>query len=958
MGSKALIVQDSPGVFVSKTKIVLCGVVLLLLLIVIIILAAVLGHTRSKLAALEKEDEEATPSVVIPTSTPGPTTAGTEVWWNVRLPNNIVPDHYDVLLSIDLENSKFSGEVDILVNVTEPTENVLVHVNKMNVSSALVVKASSGDQLEIQRKFWFEKNQFYVIILNSVLEKGTQYKIRMKFKAELTDDLAGLYKSTYKMRNGTEVTIAATQFQPTDARRAFPCFDEPALKATFNVTLEHHPKYISISNMPIDKTEKKNGLQLDHFQKTPIMPTYLLAFVVCDFAKKTRTTGSGTKMTFYAPPDQIDQVDYAMENGVKMLEYMEAYFEIRYPLPKADMIAIPDFAAGAMENWGLITYRETALLIKSGESAESNKKRVAAVVSHELAHQWFGNLVTMEWWDDLWLNEGFASFVEYYGVNATQPGWKMLDSFVVADMVSAFTLDGLANSHPIKVPVEHPDQINEIFDSISYNKGASIIRMLQFYLGRHVFLKGLNRYLNKYRYGNARTDDLWNALQEETRVRGSYKKVKEMMDTWTLQMGYPVLNITNIGGEKYRVSQERFLYDRYANVTSKYKSDFGYKWVVPFTYFTSSNPVSTISKLLNKTAVEIDWNGSGWLKGNAGQTGFYRVNYEQTQWDQLANQMNLNHKVFKATDRAGLIDDAFNLARGGYIKYSVPLNITKYLKKEDEYVPWEAVDTSLNTIDHILPRSSPTHKYLEKYIYHQSLPLYQKLGFNDTGDHLEIYKRSIVLNAMCGVGEASCLSNASYYFKRWMEYNKPVPANLRLLVYFYGIRNGGVKEWDFAFKQFQKTTVASERRNILYGLSGSSEPWILIRYLEYSLDSTKIKLQDTSRVIYNVANYNPQGRHLTWQFVKLNWDFLLKRFGGGFFAIRNVILGVARGFSTEFDLQELKKFNEKHAARSGARAQQQALEGVMANVQWLKRNEEDIENWLKDYLVANNIPLP
>ncbi|XP_078360659.1 glutamyl aminopeptidase-like isoform X2 [Oculina patagonica] len=767
MGTKGMIAEVAPGVFVSKTKIIICGIIILVLLILVIVLGALLGHTRSKLSDREETREGSTGPVAVSTSAPGPTTPGTEAWWNVRLPKNIVPVHYDVLLYIDLKKLEFYGNVEILVNVSSPSENVLVHVNKMNITSASVEKASGGDPLEIKRKFWFEKNQFYVMIMNSALKKG-QYKIKMEFRAWLTDDLAGLYKSTYKRKDGTEVTIAATQFQPTDARRTFPCFDEPALKATFTVTLAHDPNYKSLSNMPIDTTKTKDNWQLDHFQKSPIMPTYLLAFVVCDFKDKTVTSKGGTKMTFYAPPDQIDQVDYAKDVGVKMLDYMEDYFNIKYPLPKADMIAIPDFAAGAMENWGLITYRETALLYQPGASSESNKKRVASVVSHELAHMWFGNLVTMAWWDDLWLNEGFASFVEYYGVNATEPDWKMLDQFVVADMERAFTLDGLANSHPIKVPVNHPDEINEIFDSISYNKGASIIRMLQFHLGRDVFLKGLTNYLNKYRYGNTVTDDLWNALEKESCVQGSCKRVKQMMDTWTLQMGYPVLNIKDKGNGKFEVSQERFLYDRDANVTSKYKSDFNYTWVVPFTYFTDDD--STLkSKPLNMTSVEIDWDGTGWIKGNGGQTGFYRINYEQSQWDQLRGQLETEHTKLQLTDRAGLIDDAFNLARGGYIKYTIPLNITKYLSKEDEYVPWAAVDNNMGFITSIVPRSSPAYKFLEKYLYHQAMELYKKLGFTDTGSHLEKYKRSLVLSIMCGAGEASCLGNATKYFNAWME---------------------------------------------------------------------------------------------------------------------------------------------------------------------------------------------
>ncbi|KAJ7394007.1 hypothetical protein OS493_003679 [Desmophyllum pertusum] len=791
--------------------------------------------------------------------------------------------------------------------------------------------------------------------MKPALMKG-QYKIKMDFKAWLTDDLAGLYKSTYTRKDGKEVTIAVTQFQPTDARRTFPCFDEPALKATFTITLAHDPTYISISNMPIESTETKEEWQLDRFEVTPIMSTYLLAFVVCDYKNKTATTKYGKRMTFYAQPDQIDQVDYAKENAVKMLDYMEDFFNITYPLPKADMIAIPNFAFAGMENWGLIMYRETALLYQPGASSESHKQRVSTVLSHELAHQWFGNLVTMDWWSELWLNEGFASFVHYYGVNATEPSWQMLDQFVILNMEWAFSLDGLSNSHPIKVSVNHPDEINEIFDSISYSKGASIIRMLQSFLGYNVFRKGLTRYLNKYRYGNAKTDDLWKAFEEESCVQGSCRHVKQMMDTWTLQMGYPVLNIKDNGNGKFRVSQERFLYDRNSNFTSKYQTNFNYKWVVPFTYHTDDS--KRTSELLNMTSVEIDWDGNGWLKGNVGQTGFYRVNYEHKQWDQLTSQLENGHTVFEITDRAGLIDDAFNLARGGYVKYIVPLNITKYLGMEDEYIPWAAFENNIDYITSILSQSSPTYKYLKKYLQYQARTTYTKLGFRESGDHLEVYKRSLILDIMCSTEEASCLRNASEYFNKWMKdpENDPVPANLRSLVYFYGIKNGGVEEWDFAFKQLKKTTVASERTQLLLGLAGASEPWILRRYLQYSIDPDKTKTQDTISVLRNVANYNPNGRQLTWQFIKLNWDFILEKFGGGF-NMRRLIIGVTSGFATEFELQDLKTFNKENHAGSGARAQQQAEERVMANIQWRKDNEEDIGNWLKDFLKANNIPL-
>ncbi|KFM56599.1 Aminopeptidase N, partial [Stegodyphus mimosarum] len=424
----------------------------------------------------------------------------------VLLPKSIIPEHYDVELQpfILPGNFTFNGKVRVQIRVLEETDNVTLHINNITVNEASI-RLSGVDAPGIAKTSEDLERQFYILHLKGKLRTGQSYEVYMEFLGCLNDQLAGFYRSSYKDEEGQTRWLATTQFQATDARRAFPCFDEPALKATFNITIVHWANMTSLSNMPIYKTERRDNIwTADYFETTVRMSTYLLAFIVSDF--KSRST---PEFSVWSREAVLNTSTYALEVGPKILKFYESFFNVKYPLPKTDMVAIPDFNAGAMENWGLITYRETALLYDPRYSSASNKQRVIVVISHELAHQWFGNLVTPKWWDDLWLNEGFASYVEYLGVNAVHPDWMMDQQFVLEDLQDVMDLDCLKTSHPISIPVRHPDEINEIFDRISYEKGASIIRMMKYFLGDKDFGTGLTNYLNAKKFDNAVQDDLW-----------------------------------------------------------------------------------------------------------------------------------------------------------------------------------------------------------------------------------------------------------------------------------------------------------------------------------------------------------------------------------------------------------------------------------------------------------------
>ncbi|KAK6184957.1 hypothetical protein SNE40_007297 [Patella caerulea] len=886
---------------------------------------------------------------------------------DVRLPRHLQPIFYEVELQPHMYNDQpktftFDGSVRIQIRCVEASNNVTLQINKLNITRGSLLFGREGAGSAPNIKSWEEDTtrQFLIIHLDGDLTVGATYFVQMEFAGPLKDDLAGLYLSKYDYNNETRY-VATTQLQPTDARRVFPCFDEPAIKARFNITLVRKSNKKTISNMPIAQSiPRADDWVADVYYTTPKMSTYLLAFIVCDFEVITETTQNNIEYGAWATPGKTDQATYALDTGVKILTYFEEYFNISFPLPKQDMVAMPDFSAGAMENWGLIIYRETAMLYKPGVSSEGNKQRVAVVVSHELAHQWFGNLVTPSWWDDLWLNEGFASFVEYMGVDYCHPDWKMFEQFVVEDLQDVFDFDGLTTSHPVYVPVGHPDEINEIFDRVSYAKGASIIRMMRFFLGEDTFRLGLTKYLKRKEYDAAFHDDLWQALTEQAQSEGKSIDVKSIMDTWTLQMNYPTVTITR-EGNNLRLTQKRYLRDPSAVDPMKYTSDFGYKWEIPFTYTTS------IAKHFNKSDADVKWirktetetaivgeglppitDGDGWIIGNVQQYGFYRVNYESSNWLALIKQLNTDHKVISAINRAQIINDAWNLVTSGDLDITIALKTLEYLNKEEDYVPREAARIQIAFVERMLSKS-PVYGAWKKFMLSRIQEPFSRWTMNNTGaSHLDSYVRSLVVSTACDYDLPACISDAKSLFKQWMDNpsNNPINPGIKTKVYCTAIKYGGVAEWDFAFEQFKTAEVAAEKVRLLQGMACSQELWILRRYLLKAIRKEDIRKQDTLSVIIYVSTH-AYARSFTWDFVREHWNTIKEDFAVSLFAFSNMIGRVTRAFNTEFELQQLEEFMKSQSDfGSGERAFTQALEKAKTNIKWINQHEKTIENWL------------
>merc|ERR1711962_360541 len=659
-----------------------------------------------------------------------------------RLPQTTLPLHYDLYLFPNLKDDTFSGHVAISLDTKEPRSHFVVHVKNLKVSDTQL-KAYNGDVIPLEAAFEYPKNEFWVVVpANGPVPVGN-YSLSMKFEGRLDTGILGFYRSTYLDDEGNAHKIATSKFQPTHARKAFPCFDEPSFKSTFKTTLvkPNDESYIALSNMPEESSKVDQplpGFTEVTFELSVPMVTYLAIFVVCDF-EYLETVTQVHKIPFrvYGTKKQKPRLDYSMKIGAAIADYYETYFGIKYPLPKLDVAAIPDYSSGATEHWGLITYRETNLIYDENASSTANKERVAMVIAHELAHMWFGNLMTVFWWNDLWLNEGFATYIEYKGVQSYETGWDMDSKFLTLDLHPVLELDATDASHPIVVNVDTPDEINAVFDKIAYSKGSSVIRMMEDFMGEDDFHRGISNFLKKFSFQNAVTEDL---LKELTAVSSEGLNMTNIMNTWTRQKGYPVISVekTNVDGE-YILTQSKF------GTNSTDPSPYDYKWEVPISYKTSRDSVKRTWLHLKDDRIKIKVDhrdADDWIKVNIGQYGYYRVQYQLDEWQKFSHVLQKSPSQFSSSDRTSLINDAFALAKVGMLPYGAALDLTLYLgPKERSVAPWETAFLALDYMAGVLYFNEVYPKlndYVAKLVEEPFIELGWTGSANDSMDTLKL----------------------------------------------------------------------------------------------------------------------------------------------------------------------------------------------------------------------------
>ncbi|XP_064214193.1 aminopeptidase A isoform X3 [Tribolium castaneum] len=859
-----------------------------------------------------------------------------------RLPGNAIPTIYDLYLYPDLKTGLFKGKVTAQTDIVATTNEVIMHNNKLNVNQVLIYDQPGT----------FELDQKYELLTVRKLDgsqflKGSSVNITVDFDGDMKNRIVGLYKSSYTNPAGEQRNMATSKFEPTYARQAFPCFDEPNLKAKYKVHLlkPNDPEYIALSNNPQDSEEIVPEGVMVHFNETVPMSTYLSCFIVSDF-KYTNTTfqngGQDIPFRVYASPHQLEKTTYAGEVGKKVIEYYITYFAIPYPLPKLDMVAIPDFVSGAMEHWGLVTYRETALLYNNKTHSASNKQRVAEVVAHELAHSWFGNLVTMDWWNNLWLNEGFATYIAAKGIHAITPEWQMMDQFLINTLHSILSLDATQGSHPIIQTVETPDQITEVFDSVSYNKGASVLRMLETVVTPATFQKGVTNYLKKHEYGNAVTQDLWDEIQA---VVGDTLNVTEFMNTFTVQMGYPILE-AKVEGNTYTFTQKRFLKD-YDTARTQKSSPLNYKWSVPVKFITDlgeSDKIYWFNYKSDRLVIDKPANAK-WIKFNPSQIGYYRVNYAENDWKTLTE----NIESLSIADRTHLLEESFSIAQSGDLSYEIPLTMTKYLTKETNYIPWGVASSQLQQIAKYL-QNSRLDSGFKNYVVTLLKPAYDNLTWDDSDDsegHLEKLARVVILNLACVMDYDEALNEAKSIFGQWIDDNSfEISPNLRSIVYKFGMVTADEVTWNKVFEIFANETDANEKLKLMNGLANVRNPSLLTKLIDLAKDETYVRSQDYFTLLQYISS-NPVGTPIVWDYVRENWPYLVERFTLNDRYLGRLIPAITNRFSTNLKVDEMKSFFAKYPeAGAGAAARQQALETVANNIKWLEKYKTVVENWI------------
>jgi puromycin-sensitive aminopeptidase len=841
-----------------------------------------------------------------------------------RLPATAVPARYEIRLEPDLEAATFAGEETVTLTVKEPVSEIVLNAAELAIQS---VSVATADGATVEGSAALDEAAERASLRFPTPIPPGEHRLTLRFTGILNDRLHGFYRSTYKDASGASHVIAATQFEATDARRGFPCWDEPALKAAFRVTLVVPEQLAAISNTRvISETPTGSGKKTVVFADTIRMSTYLVAFVVGELEATAPVMVGPTPLRVWCVPGKRHLARFALEVGAFALDFFERYYGMPYPGDKLDMLAIPDFAAGAMENLGAITYRETALLVDETAASHAERERVADVVAHEIAHMWFGDLVTMLWWNGIWLNEAFATFMELLAVDAWKPEWKRWTTFGVS-RAAAMGVDGLQNTRPIEFEVRAPRDCEAMFDLLTYEKGGSVLRMLEQHLGGEVFRDGVRLYLERHRLGNAETTDLWKALGDAARL-----PIPEVMNGWIFRPGYPLVIVEPEGGG-VKLSQRRFTYLPADGVAPE-------RWQIPVRLRASvkrgfvDKPV-----LLGDQDVAVALPASpDWVVANAGGHGFYRVQYAPPLLKKLTGAL----RKLAPIERFNLVSDALALAQAGMMATADYLDLTARFGEETDRNVWTALIGSLAYLNRLIGEES--RPQLEALVRQRVEGAVERLGWEPQPDEDELERqlRGDLLRALGTLGnDPAAQGRARAMYARYREDETAVDPDVLPALIAIVATAGGEAEYDEFLRRFKAARTPQEEQRYLYALAAFRQPELLQRTLETTTNG-EVRSQDAPFLVRALL-VGVHSRGLAWEYVKANWQAMARQYPGS--AYRRMYEGVTALVSPPWE-QEVRAFFETNQIVLGGKTLEQYLEQLRIAVRLQEREAAALAAYL------------
>jgi len=849
-----------------------------------------------------------------------------------KLPKTVVPEEYAIRIAPDLGKFTFAGSETIKLNVRQPVRELVLNAAEIEIASAsLDGKAVPQSAIKLDAK-----EETLTIALASELPAGS-HSLELKFTGKINRQGQGLYYAPYQEQGtGAKKIMLGSQFEATDARRFFPCWDEPSFRARFQLTVVVPENFTAVSNMPVEKETKVAGGKEIKFAVTPPMSSYLNVLCAGELERlsaRLKNVDHGVVTT----KDKVAMGRYALDSSQQILTYLNDYFGVPYPLPKLDHIAVPGGFGGAMENWGGITYYESRLLFDAERSSAETKQNIYEVIAHETAHMWFGDLVTMAWWDNLWLNEGFASWMGTKCTAKFNPDWEVwLSKNVPRDPArrhgigkeAAMEGDARSTTHPIQQPIANEAEASSAFDDITYRKGMSFITMLESFLGEEVFRDGIRQYMATHKLSNTTTADLWNSLS-----KASGKPVGEIAAAWTEQPGFPVVKVTRDATGKITLTQERF--------TVHFPKAPPLEWKIPLTY-SISGEAAPVSLLMTSKTVDLPAIPAGRaVKLNVAGAGNYRVQYDEGSWRLLLAEL----PKLSSADRVNLLSDAWALVQADRAPLSLYLDLVEKLPTKDELAEREQVMHVFDFINRLLA-GEPRREQFQEYARSILRPSFEQIGWEPKrGEPTKIaLLRGSLINALGALNDKELVTGCRERFEKYLSDPRSLAPDLRPRVFAVVGRYTDEATWKKLHELGKKTTSIEEKQNYYDALACALDPKLAARTLEISLGDEL----PTSRAIYLVAKVARQSEHpdVAWNFAKMNMKKLLAKADA--LTVNSYAPGLFTFFSDAARISELERYAKSDLPPTAAKGVEKAIDEVGFRVEFKPRLGAEIANWISE----------